>query len=94
MLNFKPSKLSLALISSGLMVISTQSHAAEESTSTDNNTAKEIEVIEHVKDIKDFYSHLINYGLVVGAFFILNILFQSDFTRSKTHHLDHFLHAI
>lgn len=47
-------------------------------TST-NLTEKEIEVIEHVKDIKDFYSHLINYGLVVGAFFILNILTSPEY---------------
>lgn len=39
----------------------------------------EIEVMEHVKDIKDFYSHLINYGVVVGAFFILNLLTSPDY---------------
>ena len=38
-----------------------------------NLSESEVEIIEHVKDIKDFYSHLINYGIVVGAFFILNI---------------------
>ena len=47
--------------------------------SSTNLTEKEIEVIEHVKDIKDFYSHLINYGLVVGAFFILNILTSPEY---------------
>ena len=36
-----------------------------------NLSDKEVKIIEHVKDIKDFYSHVINYGVVVGAFFIL-----------------------
>lgn len=36
-----------------------------------NLSDKEVKIIERVKDIKDFYSHLINYGMVVGAFFIL-----------------------
>jgi len=40
---------------------------------------KEIEIIEHVKDIKDFYSHLINYGIVVGAFFILNLITSPNY---------------
>jgi len=40
---------------------------------------KEIEIIEHVKDIKDYYSHLINYGIVVGAFFILNLITSPNY---------------
>ena len=36
-----------------------------------NLSDKEVKIIERVKDIKDFYSHVINYGMVVGAFFIL-----------------------
>jgi hypothetical protein len=36
-----------------------------------NLSDKEVKIIERVKDIKDFYSHIINYGIVVGAFFIL-----------------------
>jgi transcriptional regulator with XRE-family HTH domain len=54
----------------------------QQETTMDTNTNlsdKEIEVIEHVKDIKDFYSHLINYGVVVGAFFILNLLTSPDY---------------
>lgn len=54
----------------------------QQENTMDNNTNlsdKEIEVIEHVKDIKDFYSHLINYGVVVGAFFILNLLTSPDY---------------
>ena len=39
-----------------------------------NLSDKEVKIIERVKDIKDFYSHLINYGLAVGAFFIFNLL--------------------
>lgn len=44
-----------------------------------NISDKEIEIIEHVKDIKDFYSHLINYGIVVGAFFILNLVTSPNY---------------
>mgnify|MGYP003117003379 CR=1 FL=1 len=54
----------------------------QQETTMDTNTNlsdKEIEVIEHVKDIKDLYSHLINYGVVVGAFFILNLLTSPDY---------------
>lgn len=40
---------------------------------------KVIKIIEHVKDIKDFYSHLINYGIVVGAFFIVNLLTSPNY---------------
>ena len=40
---------------------------------------KEIEIIEHVKDIKDFYSHLINYGIVVGVFFVLNLITSPNY---------------
>lgn len=51
----------------------------QQETTMDTNTKlsdKEIEVIEHVKDI---YSHLINYGIVVGGFFILNLLTSPDY---------------
>ena len=44
-----------------------------------NLSDKEVEIIEHVKDIKDFYSHLINYGIVVGAFFILNLITNPNY---------------
>lgn len=44
-----------------------------------NFSDKEIKVIEHVKDIKDFYSHLINYGIVVGALFILNLITSPNY---------------
>ncbi|PKF56325.1 helix-turn-helix domain-containing protein [Alteromonadales bacterium alter-6D02] len=40
---------------------------------------EEIQAIEHVKDIKDFYSHLINYGLVLGVLFIINLLTSPDY---------------
>ena len=42
MLNFKPNKVTLALISSGLMVLSTQTFAAEEAKATE----QEVEVIQ------------------------------------------------
>lgn len=35
-------------------------------------TEQEVEVIEHVKDIKDFYSHLINYAVVMIIMFAIN----------------------
>ena len=53
----------------------------QQETVMDTNTNlsdKEVKIIEHVKDIKDFYSHLINYGIVVGAFFILNLVTSPD----------------
>jgi len=54
----------------------------QQETVMDTNTNlsdKEVKIIEHVKDIKDFYSHLINYGIVVGAFFILNLVTSPDY---------------
>ncbi|TYK65856.1 TonB-dependent receptor [Colwellia echini] len=45
MINFKPSKLTLAIFSSGLMALSSQSIAAEDFT-PDTQTEKEIETIE------------------------------------------------
>jgi len=44
-----------------------------------NLSDKEVKIIEHVKDIKDFYSHAINYGMVVGAFFIFNLIISPDY---------------
>ena len=44
-----------------------------------NLSDKEAKIIEHVKDIKDFYSHVINYGVVVGAFFIFNLIISPDY---------------
>ena len=35
---------------------------------------EENRVIEHVKDIKGFYSHLINYAVVVLGLFLINFL--------------------
>jgi transcriptional regulator with XRE-family HTH domain len=39
---------------------------------TEQLTEQEVEVIEHVKDIKDFYSHLINYAVVMVIMFAIN----------------------
>jgi iron complex outermembrane receptor protein len=46
MLYFKPSKMTLALLSSGLMALSTQAFAAEEVKATDKTAAEEVEVIQ------------------------------------------------
>jgi transcriptional regulator with XRE-family HTH domain len=42
-------------------------------------TDEEARVIEHVKDLKDFYSHLISYLIVVGGLFILNLLTNPEY---------------
>lgn len=46
MLYFKPSKMTLALLSSGLMALSTQTFAAEEVKATDKTAVEEVEVIQ------------------------------------------------
>jgi iron complex outermembrane receptor protein len=46
MLHFKPSKMTLALLSSGLMALSTASFAAEEAKAADKNAEDEVEVIQ------------------------------------------------
>lgn len=40
---------------------------------------EENRVIEHVKEIKDFYSHLINYAVVVIGLFIVNFITSPDY---------------
>lgn len=40
---------------------------------------EENRVIEHVKDIKGFYSHLINYGMVILGLFIVNFITSPDY---------------
>jgi len=46
MLHFKPSKMTIALLSSGLMALSTASFAAEEATAADKNAEEDVEVIQ------------------------------------------------
>ena len=46
MLHFKPSKLTLALLSSGLMALSTASFAAEEAKSAEKIAEEVVEVIQ------------------------------------------------
>ena len=41
-------------------------------------SAEEQQVIEHVRDIKAFYSHATSYALIVGALFILNFFVSPD----------------
>ncbi|MEH6597255.1 MAG: 2TM domain-containing protein [Colwellia polaris] len=40
---------------------------------------EENRVIEHVKEIKDFYSHLINYVVVIIGLFIVNFITSPDY---------------
>ena len=40
---------------------------------------EEVQVIEHVKDIKDFYSHLINYIVVISVLFIINYITSPEY---------------
>lgn len=42
--------------------------------STDKYSEEENLVVEHVKEIKGFYSHLINYSVVILGLFIVNFL--------------------
>jgi transcriptional regulator with XRE-family HTH domain len=46
----------------------------ENMNSADNYSAEESRIIDHVRDIKGFYSHLINYTLVILALFLVNFL--------------------
>jgi len=43
-------------------------------SNSDTYNDEETRVIEHVQDIKGFYSHLINYAVVVLGLFLLNFL--------------------
>ncbi|WP_085298860.1 2TM domain-containing protein [Cognaticolwellia mytili] len=46
----------------------------ENMNNSDKFSEEENRVIEHVKDIKGFYSHLINYTVVVMGLFLINFL--------------------
>lgn len=46
----------------------------ENMNSSDKASEEENRIIEHVKDIKGFYSHLINYTVVVMGLFLINFL--------------------
>lgn len=46
----------------------------ENMNSSDNYSAEESRIIDHVRDIKGFYSHLINYTVVILALFLVNFL--------------------
>jgi len=46
----------------------------ESMNNPDKFSEEENRIIEHVKDIKGFYSHLINYTVVVLGLFIINFL--------------------
>lgn len=43
-------------------------------SNSDTYNDEETRIIEHVQDIKGFYSHLINYAVVVLGLFLLNFL--------------------
>lgn len=54
----------------------------QEGNTMDNSeklSEQEISVIEHVKDIKDFYTHLINYVVVIIGLFILNYITNPEY---------------
>ncbi len=51
---------------------------------TDMNTethlsTEENKVLQQVRDIKGFYSHLLKYAIIVGALFISNLLTSPDY---------------
>ena len=46
-------------------------------------STEEQQVIEHVRDIKAFYSHATSYALIVGALFILNFFVSPDYLWAK-----------
>ena len=51
---------------------------------TDMNTAthlstEESKVLQQVRDIKGFYSHLLKYAIIVAALFIINLLTSPDY---------------
>ncbi|MFT6195176.1 MAG: transcriptional regulator with XRE-family HTH domain [Cognaticolwellia sp.] len=46
----------------------------ENMNSSDNYSAEESRIIDHVRDIKGFYSHLINYTVVILTLFLVNFL--------------------
>ncbi|MBA6288723.1 2TM domain-containing protein [Colwellia sp. MB3u-4] len=46
----------------------------ENMNSSDNYSAEESRIIDHVRDIKGFYSHLINYTVIILALFLVNFL--------------------
>ncbi|ASP48780.1 2TM domain-containing protein [Cognaticolwellia beringensis] len=46
---------------------------------SDKYSEEENRVIEHVRDIKGFYSHLINYGVVMLGLFIVNFITSPDY---------------
>lgn len=43
-------------------------------TNSEKYSEEENRVIEHVKEIKDFYSHVINYAVVMIGLFIVNFI--------------------
>lgn len=52
----------------------------EENMSTADNISKEeSQIIEHVKDIKGFYGHLVNYLVVITGLFIINFITSPDY---------------
>jgi len=47
--------------------------------STDKYSEEENRVVAHVKEIKGFYSHLINYSVVILGLFLVNFLTSPEY---------------
>ena len=44
-----------------------------------NNNQTDLEIVEYVRDIKGFYSHLTNYVVVISLLFVLNFITDSSY---------------
>ena len=60
-------------------VLHTDLQKDAEMNTSEQVTAEEQNVIEHVKDIKDFYSHLISYCLLITGMFIFNYIMTPEY---------------
>lgn len=56
---------------------------AEEMNDTESklekSKAEELEVVEYVRDLKGFYSHLANYVVIISLLFIINFMTDSGY---------------
>ena len=59
--------------------MNTQENNVNKNSSINAMTYEETQVMEHVKDIKGFYSHLINYALVIMGLFIINFITSPNY---------------
>ena len=59
--------------------MNTQQHSVNHDSSFNKVTDEEAQAIEHVKDIKGFYSHLINYAVIIIGLFIVNFITSPNY---------------